>query len=93
VEARNLISEIRAVDQGAKTIVSSGYSEKPAMSSHASSGFCGAFVKPYDMKLLTGIANRESRAHIPGEKLPETAAGDTQGGDNADGSSIRTRPQ
>jgi PAS domain S-box-containing protein len=41
---------IRAIDPGARIVVSSGYSDDPVMVNHADYGFCAAIEKPYRAK-------------------------------------------
>jgi CheY-like chemotaxis protein len=46
------VMEIHAVNPDAKVLVSSGYSTDPVMASFRDHGFCGALVKPYQLREL-----------------------------------------
>jgi two-component system, cell cycle sensor histidine kinase and response regulator CckA len=49
---REAISEILAVDPGAKVVVSSGYSNDPIMVNCKDYGFSAAIAKPFDIQSL-----------------------------------------
>ncbi|BCL62355.1 hypothetical protein DGMP_30480 [Desulfomarina profundi] len=49
---KDAVKEILAVNPEAKVLVSSGYSNDPIMANYEEYGFCGAIVKPYQMKEL-----------------------------------------
>jgi CheY-like chemotaxis protein len=46
------VKEILAINPAANVLVSSGYSTDPIMANYKEYGFCGAIVKPYQMKEL-----------------------------------------
>ncbi len=46
------VKEILAINPAARVLVSSGYSTDPIMANYRKYGFCGAIVKPYQMKEL-----------------------------------------
>jgi two-component system cell cycle sensor histidine kinase/response regulator CckA len=52
------VKEILNIDSKAKVIVSSGYSEDPAMAFFENYGFCAAIAKPYTLSKLTRVVNR-----------------------------------
>lgn len=43
------IKKLKAIDPGVKAIVSSGYSDDPAVADHDHYGFCEVVAKPYEM--------------------------------------------
>ncbi len=49
---KDAVKEILAINPEAKVLVSSGYSNDPIMANYKDYGFCGAIVKPYQMKEL-----------------------------------------
>ena len=49
------IEEIRQIDPDAKAIVSSGYSDDPAMAEPEKYGFSGVLPKPYQPKQLLDL--------------------------------------
>jgi PAS domain S-box-containing protein len=52
------VQHLLDIDARAKAIVSSGYSDSPVMNNFAKYGFCGAVVKPYNLKELGQALNR-----------------------------------
>ena len=50
------------IDPGARTIVSSGYSQDPMMSRYRDYGFCGVVSKPYSVSELTHERTRHADA-------------------------------
>ena len=49
---REAVIELLQIDPGARVFVSSGYSNDPILANFAQYGFCGAIVKPYQLKEL-----------------------------------------
>ena len=49
---KEAVAEILKLNSGAKVVVSSGYSNDPVMANHSEYGFCGAIIKPYQLKEL-----------------------------------------
>lgn len=58
---KDAVKEILAFDPSAKVIVSSGYSNDPAMANYQEYGFAAAVVKPYRLHDLTKVINRVLR--------------------------------
>ena len=52
MDGKDAVGEIHKVDPKAKVIVSSGYSNDPVMANFSEYGFCGAMVKPFQMREL-----------------------------------------
>lgn len=52
---KEAVRKILAIDADAKVIVSSGYSNDPAMANFAGYGFCAALVKPYQFNDITWL--------------------------------------
>jgi PAS domain S-box-containing protein len=55
---KDAVQKILALDPDAKVIVSSGYSNDPIMANCREYGFCGAIVKPYQLKEFTKVINQ-----------------------------------
>jgi CheY-like chemotaxis protein len=51
------IKEILALDQNAKVVVSSGYSNDPVMANFRNYGFKAAIVKPFDLDAITRVVS------------------------------------
>ena len=49
------IQELLKIDSSAKVIVSSGYSDDPAMVNYDEFGFCAAISKPFNIQDLTNV--------------------------------------
>jgi len=52
------VKKILAIDSDAKVIVSSGYSNAPAMANFKDYGFCATIVKPYRLNELSKVINQ-----------------------------------
>ncbi len=57
-EGKNAVKTLLAIDPQAKAIVSSGYSDDPAITDFMEYGFVGALPKPYTMKDLSDALNK-----------------------------------
>ena len=55
---KEAIKEIHKIDPEAKVIVSSGYSNDPVMADFGEYGFCGAMVKPFQMRELMNVVGK-----------------------------------
>lgn len=55
---KEAVKEILAINPDAKVIVSSGYSNDPAMANCQEYGFVAAVVKPYQLQELTNVINQ-----------------------------------
>ncbi len=55
---REAIQELIAIDPGIKAIVSSGYSNDPAMTNFESYGFSDVIAKPYGLKELSKVLHK-----------------------------------
>lgn len=49
------VKEVLEINESAKVIVSSGYSDDPAMVEYDEYGFCAAISKPFNIQELTDI--------------------------------------
>jgi DNA-binding NtrC family response regulator len=49
------VQELLKIDSAAKVIVSSGYSDDPAMVKYDDFGFCAAIAKPFNIQALTEV--------------------------------------
>ena len=49
------VQELLKIDSSAKVIVSSGYSDDPAMVKYDDFGFCAAIAKPFNIQELTEV--------------------------------------
>ena len=65
---KKAVGRLRALDPGAKVIVSSGYSEDPVMSRFREYGFDGVLVKPYDVEGLATELKRVLSGREEGAK-------------------------
>ncbi len=55
---KEVIKQLMEIDPDVKAIVSSGYSNDPAMTNFRAYGFIGALPKPYPMKNLKDMLNK-----------------------------------
>lgn len=55
---KDAVKEILKIDPNAKVIVSSGYSQDPAIINFRDYGFSAAIVKPFQLKTLINIINQ-----------------------------------
>ena len=55
---KETIREIHKIDSEAKVLVSSGYSNDPVMANFSEYGFCGAIVKPFQMRELMEVVGK-----------------------------------
>ena len=56
---KEAVQEILKIDPGARVVVSSGYSNDPILANFGDYGFCAAMVKPFKIRELEEIINRE----------------------------------
>ena len=56
---KEAVIEILKIDPGARVVVSSGYSNDPILANFPEYGFCAAMVKPFKVRELKEIINRE----------------------------------
>ena len=59
---RDAAARIMELDPGARTIVSSGYSDDPIMAEHKAHGFRGVVAKPYDIGELSRVLSRAANS-------------------------------
>lgn len=52
---KQTVQELLKIDSSAKVIVSSGYSDDPAMVKYDDFGFCAAISKPFNIQELTQV--------------------------------------
>ncbi|MFH2046267.1 MAG: response regulator [Pseudomonadota bacterium] len=55
---KEAVHEILKIDPNAKVIISSGYSQDPAIINFKDYGFSAAIVKPFQLKTLINIINQ-----------------------------------
>jgi CheY-like chemotaxis protein len=55
MDGHETITRLKALDPGVKAIVSSGYSNAPAMAAFEGYGFRGAIAKPYSLEELSRV--------------------------------------
>lgn len=55
---KEAVEKILAVDNTARAIVSSGYSENPVLSDFRTYGFCDVITKPYDVRQMSRVLHR-----------------------------------
>ncbi len=60
---KETVEELMKVDPSVKAVVSSGYSNAPAIVDFEKYGFCGAVTKPYSIKELSKILHDAVKAH------------------------------
>ena len=56
---KKAVLEILKIDPGARVVVSSGYSNDPILANFPEHGFCAAMVKPFKIRELEEIINRD----------------------------------
>ena len=62
---KEAIQEIHKIDSEAKAIVSSGYSNDPVMADFGEYGFCGAMVKPFQIRELMEVVGNAVSPELP----------------------------
>ena len=60
---REALAEILAIDHDARVIVSSGYSNDPALANHEDLGFCGVIKKPFRVEEFVGVLQEAITPH------------------------------
>jgi CheY-like chemotaxis protein len=56
---KEAVQELLKLDSGARIVVFSGYSNDPILANFRDYGFCAAMVKPFKVRDLEEIINRE----------------------------------